>query len=413
VSDKSAIEWTDATWNPVTGCTKVSPACANCYIERQTPLRIAGRKFVKGHIPLEFHEHRLDAPLRRRTPTVYFVNSMSDLFHEDVPDAFIDKLFAVMALAWKHTFQVLTKRPERMRDYVLGVRHSASRGEDTAAWAAETLPIKSLEPIARMWDRPLWNVWLGVSVENQHFADERIPLLLQTPAAVRFISAEPLLEAIDLRRYLGGNQEDSEQGGRGLSSGARGRVEDRFGRPDLASHGQTREPLDRRDACDPLRAKEGGKAIRGLSSGPCDVELEAGSRAGASARVATFQRADPSWLDGESQERSEDGERADESRASDGLRADPARHEAPRVQPNAEPPQRLSWVIVGGESGPRLRPTDPAWVRAIRDQCVAAGVPFFFKQWGGRTPKSGGRELDGRTWDEMPMRHDEDQRNTR
>jgi protein gp37 len=114
MSEKSAIEWTDATWNPVTGCTKVSPACANCYIERQTPFRVRHRKFVKGHIPLEFHENRLDAPLHWRDPRRVFVNSMSDLFHEDVPDVFIDRVFAVMALARWHTYQVLTKRAERL-----------------------------------------------------------------------------------------------------------------------------------------------------------------------------------------------------------------------------------------------------------------------------------------------------------
>ena len=185
MSDHSGIEWTDATWNPVTGCTKVSPGCANCYIERQTPMRVAGLRFVRGHIPIELHANRLDAPLRRRKPTVYFVNSMSDLFHEDVPDAFIARVFDVMATAVRHTFQVLTKRPERMLATLLTLaeRHTA---QDGSGW-------------------PLRNVWLGVSVENQRFADERIPRLLETPAAVRWISAEPLLEAIDVTPYVTGD----------------------------------------------------------------------------------------------------------------------------------------------------------------------------------------------------------------
>lgn len=246
MSDKSAIEWTDATWNPTTGCTKVSPACANCYIERTPPFRVRGRKFVNGHIPVELHPDRLDTPLRRKKPTVYFVNSLSDLFHEDIPDAFIERVFATMAMARRHTFQVLTKRPDRMRSLVpmFAAQHTAPDG---SGW-------------------PLPNVWLGVSVENQHFADERIPLLLQTPAAVRFLSCEPLL-------------------------------------------------------------------------GPLKFKI----------------------------------------------------HHWP-----------IDWIIVGAESGPRLRPTDPAWVQQIRDQCINTGIPFFFKQWGGKTAKAGGRELDGRTWDEMP-----------
>lgn len=194
MADKTEIQWTDATWNPTTGCTKVSPGCANCYIERTPPFRIAGRKFDgKGHIPLVLNESRLDAPLRRRKPTKYFVNSLSDLFHEDVPDAFIDKVFAVMALAKQHTFQVLTKRADRMRDYCSkrppGVLFSGQKWH----WIAG---VHFDRPDLQPW--PLPNVWLGVSVENQRFSDERIPLLLQTPAAVRFISAEPLLGPVEL-----------------------------------------------------------------------------------------------------------------------------------------------------------------------------------------------------------------------
>lgn len=244
MSDKSAIEWTDATWNPVTGCTKVSPACANCYIERTIPFRTRNRVFVKGHIPLEFHENRMDAPLRKRKPTMYFVNSLSDLFHPDVPDEFLHRVFHTMQGAHWHTFQVLTKRAERQRDY-LAWRYGGHR-------------------------IPSRHIWHGVSAENQRMLWERGEFLRQTRAAVRFISAEPLLGPLQLDFYL---------------------------------------PL-------------------------------------------------------------------------------------------------LDWVIVGGESGPNVRPTDPAWVRSIRDQCVAARVPFFFKQWGGRTSKSGGRILDGRTWDEMPRRSD-------
>jgi protein gp37 len=187
----TSIQWTDRTWNPTTGCTKISPGCGRCYIERTPPFRTKGIKFVDGSIPVTLYEDRLDTPLRWRKPQRIFVNSMSDLFHEDVPDAFIERVFSVMALAERHTFQVLTKRPERMLAWFRARRFDV---KDHAILQSETGECVYAHP----W--PLPNVWLGVSVENQHFADERIPLLLQTPAAVRFISAEPLLGPVDLER---------------------------------------------------------------------------------------------------------------------------------------------------------------------------------------------------------------------
>jgi protein gp37 len=181
VSNNSAIEWTDATWNPVTGCTKVSPGCAHCYIERTPAFRIAGRRFVKGSTDVQIHKDRLDQPLRWRKPRRIFVNSLSDLFHDRVSFPFALRVFQTMQAARQHVFQVLTKRPVRMLEFMRWME--AEFIESTDTW-------------------PLPNVWLGVSVENQHFADERIPLLLQTPAAVRFVSAEPLLTAVDLRFAL-------------------------------------------------------------------------------------------------------------------------------------------------------------------------------------------------------------------
>jgi protein gp37 len=270
MAEHSAIEWTDATWNPTTGCTKVSPACANCYIERTPPFRIRGRKFVKGHIPLEFHENRLDVPLKKREPTIYFVNSLSDLFHEDVPDEFLHRVYHTMETAHWHTFQVLTKRPERMRTYL--------------DWRYGPVP-------ASRGRLPSRHIWHGVSAENQRMAEERIPQLLRTLSSIRFISAEPLLSPVDL----------------------------------------TNLSLGHRDSIHAL-------------NGWHDCGYWSGRR----------------YL------------------------------------------SKLDWVIVGGESGPNLRPTNPEWVRSIRDQCVAAGVPFFFKQWGGKTAKAGGRTLDGREWSEMP-----------
>lgn len=199
MSQNSSIEWTEATWNPVRGCVKVSPGCAHCYAETfaERFRGVKGHPYEQGfdllHVP-----SKLDEPLRRKKPTTYFVNSMSDLFQDGVNDLFISHVFAVMALTPQHTYQVLTKRAQRMRDYL----HEMTTDPDAFcfAWARE-YQRDDRQPTPRLTNEtwPLPNVWLGVSVENQHFADERIPLLLQTPAAVRFISAEPLLEAVDLR----------------------------------------------------------------------------------------------------------------------------------------------------------------------------------------------------------------------
>lgn len=243
MSDKSAIEWTEATWNPTTGCDRVSAGCDHCYaltLAKRLKAMGSSKYQVDGDprtsgpgFGLTVHESALRIPFRWREPRVVFVNSMSDLFHARVPVQFIRQVFTVMEETPQHTYQVLTKRARRL------------------ARLAPSLPWPS-------------NVWMGVSVEDVSQV-ERIDDLRGVPAAVRFVSAEPLLGPL----------------------------------PDL-------------------------------------------------------NLAD------------------------------------------------IGWVIVGGESGPEHRPFDLAWARQVRDRCVAAGVPFFFKQVGGRTPKAGGRDLDGRTWDEMP-----------
>jgi protein gp37 len=289
MGNNTGIEWTDATWNPIVGCTVVSPGCTNCYamkmasrIERMsagagrwshyngtTQPSKAGPVWT-GRVTLA-HDAVLLAPLRKRRPRRIFVNSMGDLFHESVPDDWIDKVFAVMALAPQHTFQVPTKRSKRMREYmravVAGKRsiiHQAITMSERGNWkAADALADSGYGA------RPLANVWLGVSAEDQARADERIPDLLATPAAVRFVSAEPLLGPIDL---------DGVPWPAGWDRG-------------------TDNPSD---GIDPL----------------------------------LFTRA------------------------------------------------HLDWVIVGGESGPHARPMHPDWARGLRDQCAAAGVPFFFKQHG-------------------------------
>lgn len=234
MADGSSIEWTDATWNPVRGCTKVSPGCKHCYAETfaERFRGVPDHPFERG-FDLRLVPDALELPLRWRASRRIFVNSMSDLFHDRVPEDYVRKVFDVMRRAPQHEFQVLTKRSSRMAD------------------VATRLNITT-------------NVWMGVSVENEDYVS-RIDDLRRVAAAVRFLSVEPLLGPI--------------------------------------------KKLELRD---------------------------------------------------------------------------------------------IHWVIVGGESGPGARPMNPAWVRSIRDQCLAKGVRFFFKQWGGVRKKKAGRELDERTWDEMP-----------
>jgi protein gp37 len=324
MGDKTAIEWSDATWNPVTGCTKISPGCKFCYAERITERW--GQDF--GEIIL--HPDRLDQPLHWKKPRRIFVNSMSDLFHEEIPERFIAACLGVMGVARQHDFQILTKRPERM----LEIMNRLTLAE---CWLAASLILEDgdfehwrnqSDEKAYQWPFP--NVHLGVSCEDQQRADERIPWLLKTPAAVRFVSLEPLLSGIDISKYLYplgtivcervGNEYPLQKSGwfRGLDW--------------VIVGGESGGPLVRRlvEQCLGCDDCERGNHPFYISS--C---------------------AKTGWL--------------------------PKAH------------------AIG-------------WVRSIRDQCVAAGVPFFFKQWGGVTPKSGGRMLDGRTWDEYPQVHDTERR---
>ncbi len=196
MSDHTKIAWSDATWNPVTGCSKITPGCKFCYAEREWRRLSANPKapvyFGRAFTDVRGHEDRLDPPLRWRRPRKIFVNSMSDLFHESVPDAFIDRVFAVMALSPQHTFQVLTKRPERMRDYL------DARCDNREHAIGKQMIELSAGRDPGLPELPLPNVCLGVSAENQDTADERILLLIQTPAAVRWVSLEPLIGPVDL-----------------------------------------------------------------------------------------------------------------------------------------------------------------------------------------------------------------------
>lgn len=336
MGDNTSIEWADRTWNPLLGCERVSPGCDSCYAINTATIRAGnphpkvaaafaglterrdGRMDWTGRINLL--PERLTQPLTWRKPQKVFVNSQSDLFHKDVPMAFIHKVFAVMAATPQHTYQLLTKRPGRMRALLrdecrCGNGHQPGvHFKSAIEWVAtpgNPKHVPGLQPgLFSKINWPLPNVWVGVSVEDQKRADLRIPALLQTPAAVRWISAEPLLGPLSLRGWI-----------------------------------------------EHTPAEEGGY---------------------------------PAYLD---------------------------------------------WVVVGGESGSAARPMHPDWPRQIRDQCTAADVPYFFKQWGAYRPgghpaqpatwidhngirvhagalgavavsrvskKEAGRALDGQTWDQYP-----------
>jgi protein gp37 len=210
----SKIEWTEKTWNPIVGCTKISAGCENCYAIRMayrlmhnpaTKEKYAGvaKKTNSGRLnwtgKINLLESVLTQPLRTKKPTIFFVNSMSDLFHENVPFHFIDKIFAVMAIASQHTFQILTKRPKRMLEY-FNWKDEGMQGSERIRY--QCWHSYGVEIDFSKWQWPLKNVWLGVSVENQQAANERIPLLLQTPSAVRFLSCEPLLGEVSIAEYF-------------------------------------------------------------------------------------------------------------------------------------------------------------------------------------------------------------------
>jgi len=219
------IEWTDETWNPVTGCTKVSAGCQNCYAERDWK-RVYGKRLFTE---VQVHRNRYPQPLRWQKPRRVFVCSMGDLFHKDVNNGWRAAIFAIMASAPQHHFQVLTKRPHRMLEWLQGVGNSGDPVALLQVMLRMELRLMGLGeppewkwPTSKAWPNlveagvkwPLPNVWLGVSVEDQRAANERIPVLLQCPAAVRFVSCEPLLGPVDLYRWLEPVGQDSWRPGR-------------------------------------------------------------------------------------------------------------------------------------------------------------------------------------------------------
>lgn len=210
MADNTKIEWTDATWNPVTGCSVVSPGCTNCYAMGLAGTRLQHHPSRSGltrpskagpvwNGQVRLNEEWLTQPLQWKRPRMIFVCAHGDLFHESVPDAWIDRVFAVMKMAPHHTFQVLTKRSARMRAY-FEARRNGDPWAEAADEIADRIGLEDHPAVLEPRDLPLRNVWLGVSAEDQRRADERVPDLLATPAAVRFVSAEPLLGPIDFTR---------------------------------------------------------------------------------------------------------------------------------------------------------------------------------------------------------------------
>ncbi len=223
MADNTPIEWTDATWNPVTGCSVVSPGCTNCYAMKLAGTRMRNHWSRTGltepskagpvwNGEVRFNEDWLTQPLRWKKPRRIFVAAHGDLFHENIPDEWVDRIFAVMALCPQHIFQVLTKRPDRMRDYMNGVFFDLTGDEPLSRWRAASEHLNwfidapgDLPYMGHLWKGshfPAPNVWLGTSVEDQQRADERIPLLLDTPAALRWVSYEPALGPVDFRRFF-------------------------------------------------------------------------------------------------------------------------------------------------------------------------------------------------------------------
>ena len=432
------IEWTDRVWNPLRGCTRVSPGCQHCYAERMcsrglpelksptTGENFAIRKSDGAHWTgkVELIESALDKPLHWRKPSRIFVNSMSDLFHESVPNEWIDRIFAVMALCPKHVFQVLTKRAERMFRYMNG---GSPEMIDLALFGMDI-------PQRPEFQWPLPNVWLGVSCEDQQRANERIPWLLKTPAAVRFVSIEPMLSSIDLSRFIHDEKRSGLSGtsGDGVVLNSRGRehLEKRrvFGRGDshdALDSSSTRgvqsvsgmrisedhvspsrrtppsgSASDRVDPCEPTtdsvsdgnqpqrwkqEQSEPGKSGTGHTIRKCEAF---DSCPGEEEKIATRRNECCRQNDGEAS-RGNQGSMGCGGDVATGsgetLRTHAERHFGNRYAEELEA-RRLDLVIVGGESGPGARPMHPEWARSIRNQCIATGVPFFFKQWGAWNP---------------------------
>lgn len=380
MSARSRIEWTDATWNPLVAyrgdkrgwhCEKISPACDHCYAASMnkrsdglvgigTGLNYAPDSRAK--LRFEIDEKTLRAPEKWRRPRRVFPCSMTDIFGGWHSDEQLDRVFAEMALCRDHTFQVLTKRIDRAHQYLSTPDRAERIGRVFGVW-------------------PLPNVWLGVTAENQARAEERIPLLLRTPAAVRFLSAEPLLGPIDLRRFF--DAEAKTAGGNGIPRGGDGSIFSAPGRDDLETCQPERRSLEAGNIQDTVASRETSREkCRQVSAGLRDAEREEILHDGSSTRLEILQRPDSERFDDKPQEWERQGQSPRKSGTCDGFPAAASRDRGVGAQKEAEPNRAICWVITGGESGPGARPSHPDWFRSLRDQCVAAGVPFFHKQNG-------------------------------
>lgn len=478
MADKTKIQWTDASWNPLRGCTRVSPGCVHCYAETvaarfsgkgqpyeglaEWVTRPGGRREARWTGKVALVEHLVDQPLKWQDPRRIFVNSMSDLFHESVPDGWIDRIFAVMALTPQHTYQILTKRPERMRAWFAerwqpapayrlpsGLNVPAeTTGEDRRSQVAVACEefldrFKLADPDkdglwteggrckAMQWQWPLSNCWLGVSVEDQTRADERIPILLDTPAVVRWVSAEPLLGPLDLTAYLGSDDAPDRDGGISLSSGGSGSDRGSPRRVGLENSKQIQEPLGRQDhySADAASQDRPDEEQR-LSPGEDYDGWETSNDPCSPSGLACPSGSDPERDDGQSQGRDQGPQPSGEPGAGDVCRADLSRGTCPSGRQNPSPTwgeesrreadrrsssvdqsstesrrsvgvdrhglrgrhangiedrkgrPSISWLIIGGESGPGARAMDIRWARTLLEACRAAGVPAFMKQLG-------------------------------
>ncbi|MGW1675983.1 DUF5131 family protein [Saccharopolyspora sp. NPDC002376] len=429
MSTSTGIEWTESTWNPITGCTKVSPGCDNCYALtlaerfRGTP----GHYFENG-FDVQLRPDKLTEPLKWRKPRKVFVNSMSDLFHQDVPNEYIAQVFAVMAATPQHTYQILTKRHGRMRSFLrdeckCGSGHAPGVHLRSAMeWAStphSPTYVPGLQPgIYHGMQWPLPNVWLGVSVEDQKRADLRIPALLDTPARVRFLSCEPLVGPVDLSQWMPPISPPMDPANAPESWSD-------WTWPDWVPQA-VRDQIE--DFWGPKSARTPQQWIR-------DMHVQGSHPFGATVTSGDGFGHNPPQIIGRwvhawnniGRLAHEDGTFSYTSFSQRAVREQ----------------RLLDWIICGGESGPKARPMHPGWARSLRDQCTAADVPFFFKQFGEWAPESvlatargaasalyidqdgstrpaahgtrngavtvqrngkrnTGRVLDGRTWDEFP-----------
>ena len=478
---KTAIEWADETWPITRGCTRVSAGCQHCYAEAQAarivrmgkgaPTKYDGLvklvtrdvrqfKLVDGQPTGDFRTvqrteprwtgtarfcpEELATPLRQRKGRRIFVSSMSDLFHDDITNEQLAAVFGVMAACPQHVFMVLTKRARRMREWFAWVSAQRLGGELMRPTAVSNQAVYRFMPgdngEHEMYRRAAWlqtpcpwplpNVMLGVSVENQDAAVERIPYLQRTPAALHWISAEPLLGPIDLTPWIGGLLVENQEGG-GVcipSSDIRG-TGDRLGRSSLAHRHQTGESLGRSVQTGTMQPQAGGPdRVRGLPVAQRDARREVHDGVGAPSRVEALQWSDSERVDDQPQERREVGQQTVEPRTGHRLGANAPRDARTRNRESGEPArgeksvheadrrtgsgdqggategretdndrcpirrdvsarvgggprsQSLHLIISGCESGPGARPCEVAWYRSLRDQCAAAGVAFFLKQ---------------------------------